>query len=427
MQVVLLCLLGGYSVPEIEQLGGLRLFSEVDENDNRLTALYDHLLIPNYQLLSGIANVIRDGQVPVYKSNHYGQFNPDREFEQLKFRERLRQSQILICESFVEYLILLAFGDRNLPPSAGAANSHSKPNVFFLDEMAVEMNKFAKTRSSSLYLIFLSQVFIDINAVLGRKAQRGVLELRQECGRMLGTLERRARIESARKPDTWPAENKSTVEAFVAEVKVWHTTDPITTLRNKVAPLALRHNDYESMFIKRNPMLCGLLLFRLQMEYQDIGFTRMLRIQFSTRLISLSLVATPRVLTPTACFDRHATAAVSAQPNRHFRMEAKGDPSGLKDHTQMLPIFKRKYLVERLLSDIGAHAARGEQSKHSEKPTSVKLRRKRAHKSPKYSVVQTPSHSGGRSHVGDDVDPLRLHRHAFTMLSSSQDGTGFCR
>ena len=74
------------------------VFTELQDRDPRCF-LYEYLLLPNLQMLGGLADIIRPGFVPSYKPGHYGAYKAN---ARGTFQERWRQNTILMGESLSE-------------------------------------------------------------------------------------------------------------------------------------------------------------------------------------------------------------------------------------------------------------------------------------------------------------------------------------
>ncbi|WWD15674.1 hypothetical protein CI109_100096 [Kwoniella shandongensis] len=426
------------------------LFTTLGPNDDLLKRTYDYLLLPNFQILGGLADLINDEMIPIYKPGHYGEFDTTLDSAKLPFDRRWKQCQILLCESLTEYQLLLMAGDLTkdgLPSSARATD-----NIYFLDEMAYEMDRFAKTKQCSLLLLVYSQVFLDVVMTSGIAAKRGLATLQKSAGVMVDSLKRRSTVEGPTQPGSWPARSEAIAREVMKEAEVWHSTDPIAIMRKIVNRNGRRMGitaDYKSTLMERNPMLCGLLLFRLQLQYQRIGFA--LAEAWGTILYTAHLVAAcghnaaqfsqfrlPKWKDMDLIIDMHGEADIfggkvpktiddsyisflqmmgyssevlasmrhaytDTQLPEHLlrrrrqtpvNLESKNGPKGLKDHTQIIPIFTEKYLgnpkvgtkvdinvIEALLTDLGS-------SRHPTGKSVGPARRKRNHRSPKFSIVQ---------------------------------------
>ncbi|WWD04021.1 hypothetical protein V865_002084 [Kwoniella europaea PYCC6329] len=456
------------------------LWDEVNESDIIATTIYEHLLIPISQEIHGVADLFEHGSIPVSKPGYFGQYDPSVDVRQASFSRRCHQSQILICETYLEYLPLIAFGDviskHMLTPAADVQIDGRPINIYFFDEMAVEIDTFRQTETPSLLLLIFGQIFVDINLVLGTSAAKALHHLRDEADHMLTTLERRTETEPAAHPITWPPENEEVIGSFKYELSFWRS---VSTASRVPGGRSAR----KATIFERNPMLCGLVLFRLRIQYQDIGFK--LVNSFATLLSTAHLVAACRLfgLMPGASMpswpdmdlvlDIHgkedifggkypdtiddslvswhymmgySTETLGAlrhvgtdspipsylrNRTRDAKLKSKSGAKRLRDHSQILPIFANKYrsnsiagttydinILEKLFQDIQADRLdAGRKGYRSSR--NIKIRRERKHRSPKYSILQMISllEAGLEAETASiRFDYVSMHLRCFSIL-----------
>ena len=451
----------------------LPLFTQVDDSDDLLTSLYDYLLVPNCQIIMGFAKVITSETLPFYKPGHYGKYDPTFGSGTANgldtgrnFSGRWKSSMVLLCETFVEYLYLLDFGQKVVPPSPALFDEPVEgpvdANMFYIDEIACEMESFRrKTKQISLLLLVYSQIFLDINIVLGSEAARGHKEMKKALSGMRTSLSQRKSTESPIPPETWPKENEQMMEALREEIEFWFKSDPVEVSK-KVARKSFAVS--ENTFMQRSPMLCGLVLFRIRLQYQHLSLAlanawaiiaSTAHLYLACRLydkhprqkpfgtwpdmdlvldlhgkddicgglkvekVEDALAAHLKMMGYDEDVCKSIRAGVAGSElliSRHRRKAlstkiSNGGPvKGLVDHTQIIPIFRQRYLadsafrtkldikaIQTLLSDLDRDA--GSSNQPNQEVTGGRnvrgvgkkkkqLRRTRKHKSPKFSIVQ---------------------------------------
>ncbi|WVQ98197.1 hypothetical protein IAU59_005319 [Kwoniella sp. CBS 9459] len=398
---------------------GPPLFQLLDDSDWVKTAIYDHLLIPLHQILGGMSDLIQDGVVPIYKPGHCGNYDPTLKFYSLPFSKRWHQSLIIMSETFTDYFLLNMMGndnDKQVLPSSQVIGDETRGNLFFIDEIAREMNRFSTTKDLSLLPMIHCQVFIDLNFVMGSSADKGSKELKRGAADMLSTLRQRRVIEPKAPESTWHPDNEKLVSMFMAELESWATMAPATLMQKIVDGRA----SVRCYLFERDPMLCGLLLFRLRLKYQYLGL-RLVN-SFGAILATAHLLAAcqhsgtlPNAAPPRwddmgVIMDLHGKdnifggkypdnvddslvsflhmmgyskefqgaakhvfndaplpSYLQSSKGKAIKIKSKSGPKGLMDHTQILPLFIGKYVrdpsagtkfdlkaLETLLSDIKA-------------------------------------------------------------------------
>lgn len=420
----------------------LAQYDEVDEHDEVLTSLKDFLLVHNYAIVGGVGDLFRDGMIPLHRPGWRGTFDPLFGRKKFSYRKDWQQCEVLLLESYTDHPMLLLVGDKLLHfGGTGGAD-----NQFSFDEMAVEMHTFSKKKEPTLLLMAHSEIWLDIIRVMGPTVGQGFRDMRRQFREMSDMLKRRKEIESRIFPPDWTQNKENMAVALQKALEDLSKEDPMEKNRI-VMERRLGRSHTPSRFMKRAPMLCGTFLFQFKLYYQELGFD--LANSWCTIMSAAHLVTACRHydtlsqvpnLKPWPDIDfvmdmhgkedlfggkmpRNIDESMTAFLDmRGWSREVQGamkyygtdkpipkwlrnvstdaplvrdsGPRGLKDHSQIIPIFFRKYCgsstlgtrldvksIENLLADVTHDLQRP-------KYKGRKLRRERKHKSPKYSVVQ---------------------------------------
>ena len=418
-------------------------YDKLGPEAHTLKSLYSKFLIPNLQILSGMSDVIKDGYMPLYRPGFLGTFDPTFGLDQeagtdevaLDFQTQWQNSKVLLCETFLEYMMLLTSGRKmaKKPNQQGVDTvGFEGDNAFFFDEMAVEMDQFVKTKQPTLLLLMHSQVFIDVNIAMQGTTGRANQEMRKGVTEMLDSLRRRSLYESEIPPSTWPTENEEITGYFQTELERWLTVDPIRVIKKHVHGAV---GDTPSAFFDRSPILCGLMLFKFRLKYQDLALTLVnawgtilstahlyLACQLQDKMPGFRLKSWPDMdllvnlhgkaeicggRVPETLEDVHLAflsmmgytverrdASLNATTEMPPRLtDANHAPKGLEYQTVILQMFEAKLqghkqvstrldisLIQSLLKTIKLQAMSNGDT--------IKLRRERRHRSPKFSTVQ---------------------------------------
>ena len=254
---------------EAGQSDAIPLFNQVDDKDLELGLIYDFLMLPFTQSLVGLAKLIDNETVPIY-NGVMGYYDPTTALDKLSFRQRWHQYQLLLAESFTDIFFLLGLGnpasDYNLGQGFPVLGSPQGANLFFVDRTLELMDTFIRTKEISFHLTFALRILLDISLSLGPTTNRGIRLLRDTATRIVKTLESRSTCEGPDPPADWDARNEIVIAKFLHEAS-WFADFDVRRLRNVPGM-----GDARWLLVERDPLLCGLLLFRLQMLYQDIGF-----------------------------------------------------------------------------------------------------------------------------------------------------------
>ncbi|PWN43479.1 hypothetical protein IE81DRAFT_365709 [Ceraceosorus guamensis] len=229
----------------------------------------EYLFLPNLSIMRGVADISLANHVPLCKPGHFGKLTPTTTPESWSFTKRNEQLTVLLTESLPEYWLVPPFelpGARDMRSGtvdAEVLDPNDPSNDYRADELSLEMSHLRRT------------VFADINWVLGEKVKEGLALLRSSASGMARTMKNRRKVEGPVAPNGWPRGNEVLIERFTERADAWSRTDLIAQskimfARRLGAPL----EDFkESLLLPRNPLFCGVQLFKFQLEYQMMGFT----------------------------------------------------------------------------------------------------------------------------------------------------------
>lgn len=147
----------------------------------------------------------------------------------------------------------------------------SQLNHFSTDEMSLELDLFSRTHKPTLLLVFHAAVYVDTCFELGGSLKLGLQELRVRSFGMLDSLKARKRLESETKPANWTLEDEKLIGQFEEDAMTWlQPNDPLTLVRKTC--LAKRPDmATKVLLMERHPMLCGLILLKLQLQHRQLG------------------------------------------------------------------------------------------------------------------------------------------------------------
>ncbi|KAL9931995.1 hypothetical protein V8E36_009056 [Tilletia maclaganii] len=235
----------------------LPLFSQLSDRDPNTQFIYDWFFLPQFQMLDGLARVIKQGHTPVCKPGYFGTFDATVDSWKLPVSKRWAQAQVLILEHFADYLAVVMSTGRE----SGQYNRG--------DEFARSMQDLVDNKSPNLLTMLCAQVFVDTVFNLRAGVSRGLQELQADARRMKASLQERRRVAPRPAPPSWAPENEIGVRRMEEQLAVYtETEDPITKVRRLCG---LKGTEAESQMMRLNPFMCGLTLFRLRLNYQDLG------------------------------------------------------------------------------------------------------------------------------------------------------------
>lgn len=348
-------------------------------------------------------------------------FDPSLDFKAADTGTRWRQGWLLLSESFTEYCSFVHLyqttylGRPQATEPRTAAELHSDLPLF-IDEVAIELHTFMTTRKVSLLLMLHTQIFIDLNFTLGEEVERGFEEFRTAASRIGASLEEHRRVTGAPPSSSTSSICERGLDQLLYEVGIWTKEEDIVT----VVLQATGRPHVRSVLMQRNPFLCGLVLFQLHLKHQRLG---LIIANKGVALLSLQLYAAckhsgsppgqselqwadmDKLLEMHEAQDLFGGKAPANLSESLLTYCCAGPRRRLQDGTEILPIFKHKYIgngkavhvdVTVIKSLLTAVQVREENKALKEAAASAGskarkrnlLRKERSHHDAKYSIPQ---------------------------------------
>ena len=193
------------------------------------------------------------------KRGHFGVYNPRADRVKMDDGQRNHQDLILLMELLPEFCFLAKY----------------RIELFATDELTRGLSKMALTKEIPIWLAFATTILLDIHHCARDTVDHCLAVLQLEANRFKGTLSRY--LEFSRgitSPSTWPMENEHLLKRLAEAVNKTMLNDAVLPLKQKFfTRLGLPFlADTERFYLyKRQPILCGLLCFRLTLELQYLG------------------------------------------------------------------------------------------------------------------------------------------------------------
>jgi hypothetical protein len=226
-----------------------------------LQDIADFTSMPVYILLSSFLPVLEGGPVPVMKPGYFGEI--DRSGRPLSWRERFNQHKIALLDLLPDFCVVSKLG----------------PPLPIMDELTRGLIVMVETRKIPIWLVLGSQLYLDIHDAMIQhpmgKIDMALTELQRMGQHASQTLQSYIKFSAKMSIDTWPKQNDQMLQYFKSEVDAWINKDayfPSKKRQFQANKLDVSTIPPYSLFSKQ-PLLCGLLLFRLNMLLQDTGIT----------------------------------------------------------------------------------------------------------------------------------------------------------
>ena len=209
-------------------------------------------------LLQSFIPIISAKTVPVYKPGHYGTYDAKADRSKMSIAERFNEDKILMLELLPEYAMLASF---NLP-------------LPVRDEITSGFIDYIRTKQSSLWLCFASQVMLDAHHATRHSRVGASGDLRMAGLRTARTIDDFWKLSKTHpRPEFWPHEGDEEIKRIRETITRWIENDPLLMLRQAASEELSRPKrpNAQQLLFSRNPVLCGLFTFHLNIRMQTIG------------------------------------------------------------------------------------------------------------------------------------------------------------
>jgi hypothetical protein len=240
----------GEGPPPFERGGNLNL---------NLLDFEEFVYLQIFWMLLKFCDVIQPDILPVYLPGRFGIYDPHRSRDSLSIQEKRSEDRIILFETLPDFVSL-------------ARLRKNGQQTILHDELVKELQKMVYKKEISLLLVFAIQVYLDIHHVLREQVGQGLQDLRRAGVWVTRSLREYSQNSPKDKFENWGASNEACVENLKVFVKDWILSDFLGAIRNPVHLRMLPGVEVESYYLlTRHPFLCGMLQFRMQLTFQELG------------------------------------------------------------------------------------------------------------------------------------------------------------
>ncbi|KAH8160802.1 hypothetical protein CIB48_g7438 [Xylaria polymorpha] len=333
MFFTLKCLVKGWTIESIF----------VDSQDGLNYDTYDTgdgTYLTTYRLLKAFANDLQRVQIPFYKEEIFGCYDPASDRSKKTGWEKFKDDRALLLSFFTQQMTALIF-------------NHGWP---VKDEFLRGMEELSKTKEVPFYVVFAAQVFLDITYELGEAIQRPFSTMVSHTTFIDNDIKLHFEFHAKLKIKTWPATNDLLIRAVQETIKLMDK-DPLRAVQAKMHQRNLREvPDGEShRLFRMSPVVSGLFLYYFRTKHRDIGLAVADvwgSIQYCQHLYNAlqqekMLDSTWRdmdvLFTNLGGDSFYVGGEVPKTPQEYFN---KAGPRGLKRRSPVLSMFKARYVKD---------------------------------------------------------------------------------
>lgn len=218
------------------------------------------LYLPMKTMLSAFCKVINPGRLPLFRKGFYGTYRPEANRSRMSLREKFAENKIVIMEALPDFC-MMEMG--NVEPVGQ-------------DELTKGLKEMCTTKKASTWLLFATQVFLDINHLLRLQVNRGLQELRVSGEEAKRSLKNALNFTAGTKLDNWAGSNNRMISNTIFQIDEYIIGDVISKSKRRL--LGSRQYDLGGEpepfhLFKRHPLLCGMMSFALTLTVREIGTT----------------------------------------------------------------------------------------------------------------------------------------------------------
>ena len=219
-----------------------------------------YMAMPTEGILNQFASLWSQKEMPVY-NGQFGYYNAAENSPESAPEEQHRQNTLLLLEYLPE---IVKLSRANLPSPVQ-------------DEMTAGLRGMMDARKRMngcpFYAIFATKLFLGIHRVLGINHTDPFGELQTTAKRCISTIDTWFESLENKKLVDWPDQNNESLRQLKTSVQEWIQEDKIGQFQDKVTGRAnfTKAKTVPFLFLKRNPVACGLLTLRVNFWLQEAG------------------------------------------------------------------------------------------------------------------------------------------------------------
>lgn len=216
-------------------------------------------LFGTYHMLDGFMAVLRPGQLPLFKPGYFGTYDPQSDRDNKSRTEKWQEDKILVMEVCTDLMTIV----RTLPQWPVE------------DELLRGMREMDATHKLPFYLVFATQIYLDIHHLLRDQVARGLEEMAHQTNMMRNNLQSHLDFHKNLKIRTWSIANEK-ILTNTEKMIAWLGEDPVHQVKEREyrkngLPLSPETQQY--YLLSHSPVMAGLVLYHYRTVTYEIGLT----------------------------------------------------------------------------------------------------------------------------------------------------------
>ncbi|PLN80412.1 hypothetical protein BDW42DRAFT_201293 [Aspergillus taichungensis] len=247
-------------VQDVEAEWGSSLSELSREKDNvqiiNMADVADWCYVPTKVLLESFAAVLQDNHMPVFKQGYFGTYNPKANRERMSLDQKFNEDKIILLSILPEFCMLDTF----------------KIQMPTEDVITRSLAEFAKTKKVTLWLCFVSQIFLDVHHTMRHSTLGAFGDLRMSGLRIQKTIDDYLQLSKTHpQPKFWPKDGDDEIRNIRSTIQSWIIQDLFQDIRVRSELARVGSPPEKHALFSQHAILCGLILFNLNTRMQFVG------------------------------------------------------------------------------------------------------------------------------------------------------------
>lgn len=210
--------------------------------------------IPTKVLLESFADVIEDNHLPVFKKGHFGTYDPKAKRQRMSLGQKFNEDKIILLSILPEFCMI----------------DMLKIQMSTEDTITRGLAEFSRTKKVDVWLCFATQIFLDVHHIMRHDKLGAFGDLRMSGIRIQKTVDDYFQLSKTHpQPTFWPKEGNKEIRNIGSAVESWIIKDVFLDVRAKLSRVGSAPEKHA--LLSQHAILCGLILFNLNMRMQSVG------------------------------------------------------------------------------------------------------------------------------------------------------------
>lgn len=224
--------------------------------NKNMADIADWCYVPTKVLLESFANVLQANHQPVFKKGYFGTYNPKADRERMSLGQKFNEDKIILLSILPEFCMVDTF----------------KIQMPTEDAITRGLTEFAKTKRVTLWLCFVSQIFLDVHHIMRHSTSGAFGDLRMSGLRIQKIIDDYLQLSRTHpQPKFWPKEGDKEIQNIGSTVKSWIIDDLFLDIRVRSQLDGIGSPPEKHALFSQHGILCGLILFNLNIRMQSVG------------------------------------------------------------------------------------------------------------------------------------------------------------